>query len=228
MQNLDIKGILILFGIVAMFFLIITNISVRNVILLVLFIIMAVCYRKYWASPRGVLESFTDLVSDLTRASSAETESMRRVHNILPEVSKLESLKAQYIRVLTPYLEKMETQEYAVGMLDKINHYFELMYSNTELILTDEYYPQSSMVYLMDNQRKLMLVIDDFIFITNGSSTLPEPLQQLRQTASKTFSEINLALANYVNNKDENEMNNITGFLPYPDDPEPYNLDNFV
>jgi hypothetical protein len=220
---LDVKGIAIMAGIVLAGYFLITGISARQLIIGALIIFIVLCYRKYWASTGGMLESFTNLISDLTASSSAETEIMRQVHSKLPATAQLESLKAQYIRELTPYLESMESQEYAVGMLDKVNHYFELMYSNIGLILTDEYYPQSTMVYLLDNQRKLIQQIDDFIFISGGSSQLPPTLQKLRTDAEQVFQTVNLALANFVNSKDTNEMNNITGFLPYPDDPEPYN-----
>ena len=149
---------------------------------------------------------------------------MTDIHNKLPVAAKLEQLKIKYVNVLKPFLENMETQEYAVGMLDKVNYYFQLMYSNIGLILTDEYYPQNNMVYLLDNQRKLMGQIDDFIFITNGSSRLPAPLAELKATAESTFREVNQGLVELVNKKDESEMNNITGFIPAVDEPEPYNI----
>ena len=223
-NSIDIKGLLIFAGVIIIAFFLINGISTRHIIIGLALLIGYLYYRKTWASPRAAIESFTGLISDLTAISS--TDAMRAVHSKLPATAKLEALRAQYTRVLTPYLENMETQEYAVGMLDKVSRYFELMYSNIGLILGDEYYPQSSMVYLLDNQRKLLAQMDDFIFITNGSSSLPEPLALLRTNAETTFREVNLALANYVNTKDENEMNNITGFLPYPDDPEPYNSFN--
>jgi hypothetical protein len=148
---------------------------------------------------------------------------MKEIHNKLPATAKLEQLKIKYVNVLKLFLENMETQEYAVGMLDKVNYYFQLMYSNIGLILSNEYYPQNNMVYLLDNQRKLLKNIDDFIFITNGSSQLPDALIDLKSSAMSTFTEVNSALVEFVNKKDENEMNNITGFLPAVDEPEPYN-----
>ena len=224
--TIDTKGLLIFAGVIISAFFVMNGISSRYIIVGLALLIAYLYYRKTWASPRAAIESFTGLISDLTAISSTETDAMRAVHSKLPPAAKLEALRSQYTRVLTPYLENMETQECAVGMLDKVGRYFELMYSNIGLILGDEYYPQSSMVYLLDNQRKLLAQIDDFIFITNGSSSLPESLTLLRTNAETIFREVNLALANYVNTKDENEMNNITGFLPYPDDPEPYNSFN--
>lgn len=222
--NIDKRGIILFTtGILILYFIITYGINTKQIAILVGGFIFYCYYKKAWHSPRAFVESFTGLVNDLISVSSEESAIMTDVHNKLPIAAKLEQLKIKYVSVLRPFIEDMETQEYAVGMLDKVNYYFQLMYSNIGLILTNEYYPQSNMVYLLDNQRKLMGQIDDFIFITNGSSRLPVPLAELKATATATFREVNQALADYVNKKDESEMNNITGFIPAVDDPEPYN-----
>jgi hypothetical protein len=223
--KIDKRGLLIFTGVILIAYFILSygGIGIKQIGLLVGGFIFYCYYKKTWHSPRAFVESFTGMVNDLISVSSEESAIMNDIHNKLPVTAKLEQLKIKYINVLTPFLENMETQEYAVGMLDKVNYYFQLMYSNIGLILTNEYYPQNNMVYLMDNQRKLMGQIDDFIFITNGSSRLPEPLAELKATATATFREVNQAIADFVNKKDENEMNNITGFIPAVDDPEPYN-----
>jgi hypothetical protein len=183
-----------------------------------------ILYRKKWASPRGAIESFSDLVNDLMATGDQTTEVMRQVHERLPEATQIEGLKAAYLRELKPYLENPETRDYGVGLLDKVNYYFDLVYSTLNVILLDDVYPQQNVALMMDFQRKLLRQIDDFIFITGaGSSNLPEGLQKLRRDAETVFREVNLALATKVNAKDENKMNNITGFMPYPDDPLPYN-----
>lgn len=222
--KIDKRGILLFAaGILILYFIIVYGISTKQIVFLVGGFIFYCYYKKTWHSPRAFVESFTGLVNDLISVSSEESAIMTDVHNKLPAAAKLEQLKIKYVTVLRPFIENMETQEYAVGMLEKVNYYFQLMYSNIGLILTNEYYPQSNMVYLLDNQRKLMGQIDDFIFITNGSSRLPVSLAELKAIATATFREVNQALADYVNKKDENEMNNITGFIPAVDDPEPYN-----
>lgn len=223
-SKIDKRGIILFTaGILILYFIMSYGISSKQIILLVGGFIFYCYYKKTWHSPRAFVESFSGLVNDLISVSSEESAIMTDVHNKLPVTAKLEQLKIKYVTVLRPFMENMETQEYAVGMLEKVNYYFQLMYSNIGLILTNEYYPQNNMVYLLDNQRKLMAQIDDFIFITNGSSQLPAPLAELKATATATFREVNQALADYVNKKDENEMNNITGFIPAVDDPEPYN-----
>jgi hypothetical protein len=222
--NIDKRGLLIFTAVILIaYFIVSYGLGIRQIVLLIGGFIFYCYYKKTWHSPRAFVESFTGIVNDLISVSSEESAIMSDIHNKLPVTAKLEQLKIKYIKVLTPFLENMDTQEYAVGMLDKVNYYFQLMYSNIGLILTNEYYPQNNMVYLLDNQRKLMGQIDDFIFITNGSSRLPAPLAELKTTATATFREVNQALADFVNKKDENEMNNITGFLPAVDEPEPYN-----
>lgn len=223
--KLDKRGLLLLAGVilVAYFILSYGDIGIKQIGLLIGGFVFYCYYRKTWHSPRAFVESFTGMVNDLVSISSEESAIMKAIHNKLPVAAKLEQLKIKYVNVLKPFLENMETQEYAVGMLDKVNYYFQLMYSNIGLILTDEYYPQNNMVYLLDNQRKLMGQIDDFIFITNGSSRLPAPLAELKATAAVTFKEVNQGLVELVNKKDESEMNNITGFIPAVDEPEPYN-----
>lgn len=225
--KIDKRGLLLFVGVVILAYFIIsygTIISIKQIILLIAIVIFYCYYKKNnYHSPRAFIESFTGMINDLINISSDESAIMTDVHGKLPVTVKLEQLKVKYVNVLKPFLENMESQEYAVGMLDKVNYYFQLIYSNISLILTDEYYPQNNMVYLLDNQRKLMGQIDDFIFITNGSSQLPEPLTELKATAISTFREVNQALADFVNKKDENEMNNITGFIPAIDEPEPYN-----
>jgi hypothetical protein len=48
-------------------------------------------------------------------------------------------------------------------------------------------------------------------------------LAELKANATATFKEVNQGLVELVNKKDESEMNNITGFIPAVDEPEPYN-----
>lgn len=221
----DKRGLLLLVGVILVaYFILSYGITTKQIVLLIGGFVFYCYYRKTWSSPRAFVESFTGMVNDLVSISSDESAIMTDIHNKLPVAAKLEQLKIKYVNVLKPFLENMETQEYAVGMLDKVNYYFQLMYSNIGLILTDEYYPQNNMVYLLDNQRKLMGQIDDFIFITNGSSRLPAPLAELKATAAATFREVNQGLVELVNKKDESEMNNITGFIPAVDEPEPYNI----
>jgi hypothetical protein len=223
--KLDKNGLLLFSGVILIaYFILSYGITTKQIVLLICGLIFYCYYRKSWHSPRAFVESFTGLINDLVSISSEETAIMTNIHNKLPVTEKLEQLKIKYITVLRPFMENMESQEYAVGMLEKVNYYFQLMYSNIGLILTNEYYPQNNMVYLLDNQRKLMGQIDDFIFITNGSSRLPAPLAELKVTATETFREVNQAIADYVNKKDENGMNNITGFIPAVDEPEPYNI----
>jgi len=222
--KLDKKGLLLFILVIGIVFFIVSNgLNMKHIILLVGGFLFYCYYQKTWNSPRAFVESFSNLVNDLVSASSEESTLMKEIHNKLPATAKLEQLKIKYVNVLKLFLENMETQEYAVGMLDKVNYYFQLMYSNIGLILSNEYYPQNNMVYLLDNQRKLLKNIDDFIFITNGSSQLPDALIDLKSSAMSTFTEVNSALVEFVNKKDENEMNNITGFLPAVDEPEPYN-----
>ena len=222
--KLDKKGLLLFILVIGIVFFIVSNgLNMKHIILLVGGVLFYCYYQKTWNSPRAFVESFSNLVNDLVSASSEESTLMKEIHNKLPATAKLEQLKIKYVNVLKLFLENMETQEYAVGMLDKVNYYFQLMYSNIGLILSNEYYPQNNMVYLLDNQRKLLKNIDDFIFITNGSSQLPDALIDLKSSAMSTFTEVNSALVEFVNKKDENEMNNITGFLPAVDEPEPYN-----
>lgn len=223
--KLDKKGLLLFILVIGIVFFIVSNgLNMKHIILLVGGFLFYCYYQKTWHSPRAFVESFSNLVNDLVSASSEESALMKEIHNKLPAAAKLEQLKIKYVTVLKVFLENMETQEYAVGMLDKVNYYFQLMYSNIGLILSNEYYPQNNMVYLLDNQRKLLKNIDDFIFITNGSSQLPNELIDLKSSAMSTFTEVNSALVEFVNKKDENEMNNITGFLPAVDEPEPYNM----
>lgn len=223
--KLDKKGIIIFIIIVFLTYIIVAKIvKTRQIIILLVIILIYIYYKKNWHSPRAFIESFGNLISDLVTISSKESAIINEIHNKLPITIKLEQLKIKYINTLKPFLENLETQEYAVGMLEKINYYFQLMYSNIGLILSNEYYPQNNMVYLLDNQRKLIAQIDDFIFITNGSSKLPTALVELKIMANDTFKSVNQALAEFVNKKTGNELNNTTGFIPMPNEPEPYNI----
>lgn len=110
--------------------------------------------------------------------------------------------------------------EFSAGLSDKVDYYFLVMYGSIGTLLADDIYPQHIMVNVITAQRRILNILQDFIFVDQGSHLNPE-LQQLKDSLAAAFDKLNEQIVEVVNNKDSTKINNLTGYLDHPSEPVP-------
>ena len=225
------------------FFIVIAGLIVagraRGALVLGGIIILAVITRKYWSG--GAREAFADMSSWLARKEfGPETESEKAAYSELvatiPSVGQIETLRTGLFTQLGGYFTNPSvgnmtpsastgymTPGFTIGMLDRLDHYFRLLYANLHSTVLDPDYPQRNMVYALDTQRQILQTLHNFVFVDGSSSDMPKWLAKYRAELSQVFGEVNNAVGDYVNtrNSQPEVINRHSGFLAHPSDPLP-------
>lgn len=216
------------------FFIVIAGLIVvgraKGALLLGGIVILAVITRKYW--PGGAREAFGDMGAWLSRKEfGPETESEKAAYSelvaVIPSVGMIETIRAELFRKLGGYFTNPAvgnmTPGFIVGMLDRLDHYFRLLYANLHSTVLDPDYPQRNMVYALDTQRQILQTLHNFVFVDGSSSDMPQWLAKARIDLSRVFGEVNNAVGDYVNgrNSQPDVINRHSGFLAHPSDPLP-------
>lgn len=217
-----------------MFFIIISGLIVvgrgKGAIILTGIVILAIIVRKYW--PGGASEAFTDISEWLARKEfGMETENEKAAYfeliGIIPSVGEIESRRIElFIRLgkyfTNPTINNM-TAGFVIGMLDRLDHYFRLLYANMHSVIFDPDYPQRNMVYALDTQRHILQTLHNFVFIDGKSSDMPNWLAKSRHELSLTFNTVNNGIANFVNTRNSRAeiINRHSGFIAHPGEPLP-------
>jgi hypothetical protein len=193
-------------------------------------VLIAVIVRKYW--PGGAREAFSDMGAWLSRREfGPETESEKAAYGelvtVIPNVVEIESLRVELFTKLGGYFTNPSagniTPGFTIGMLDRLDHYFRLLYANLHSTVLDPDYPQRNMVYALDTQRQILQTLHNFVFVDGSSSDIPQWLAKSRADLSRVFGEVNNSVAEFVNtrNSQPSDINRHTGFLAHPSEPLP-------
>jgi hypothetical protein len=193
-------------------------------------IFIAIITRKYW--PGGAREAFADMSSWLARKEfGPETESEKAAYSeligVIPSVGQIDALRTELFTRLGQYFTNPSvgnmTPGFVIGMLDRLDHYFRLLYANLHSTVLDPDYPQRNMVYALDTQRQILQTLHNFVFVDGSSSDMPKWLAKSRADLSLVFGQVNNAVADYVNarNSQPDVINRHSGFLAHPSDPLP-------
>jgi len=193
-------------------------------------IILAVITRKYW--PCGAREAFADMSAWLSRKEfGPETESEKAAYSqlvaVIPSVGGIETIRVDLFTRLGGYFNNPAdgnmSPGFVIGMLDRLDHYFRLLYANLHNTVLDPDYPQRNMVYALDTQRHILQTLHNFVFVDGTSSDMPQWLAKARADLSRFFGEVNNAVADYVNTRNSmpEVINRHSGFLAHPTDPLP-------
>lgn len=216
------------------FFIVIAGLIVagraKGALLIAGIVFIAVITRKYW--PGGAREAFADMSSWLSRKEfGPETESEKAAYSelagVIPSVGQIETLRAELFTHLGNYFTNPAvgnmTPGFVIGILDRLDHYFRLLYANLHSTVLDPDYPQRNMVYALDTQRQILQTLQNFVFVDGSSSDMPSWLAKSRADLSRIFGEVNNAVADYVNtrNSQPDVINRHSGFLAHPSDPLP-------
>ena len=94
------------------------------------------------------------------------------------------------------------------------------MYNGIGTLLADDIYPQHIMINVITAQRRILNILQDFVFVDYGSHLNPE-LQRLRDELAERFDMLNSQIVEVVNNRDSTRINNLTGYLDHPSEPVP-------
>lgn len=216
------------------FFIVIAGLVVsgraKGALVLGVIVFTAVITRKYW--PGGAREAFSDMGAWLSRREfGPETESEKAAYgelaSVIPKVGEIESLRVELFTKLGGYFTNPSvgnmTPGFTIGMLDRLDHYFRLLYANLHSTVLDPDYPQRNMVYALDTQRQIMQTLHNFVFVDGSSSDMPQWLAKSRHDLSRVFGEVNHSVAEFVNtrNSQPNGINRHSGFLAHPSEPLP-------
>ena len=216
------------------FFIVIAGLVVigraRGALILGIIVLLAVITRKYW--PGGAREAFADMSSWLARKEfGPETESEKAAYSelvrVVPSVGKIETLRSELFTQLGQYFTNPAVGNmgpgFVIGMLDRLDHYFRLLYANLHSTVLDPDYPQRNMVYALDTQRQILQTLHNFVFVDGTSSDIPQWLAKSRYDLTQVFAEVNNAVADYVNGRNSQPelINRHSGFLAHPSDPLP-------
>jgi hypothetical protein len=218
----------------AIFFIVIAGLVVagraKGALILGGIIIIAVLARKYW--PGGAREAFADMSAWLARKEfGPETESEKAAYSELvsaiPSVGMIETVRAELFTRLGGYFTNPAvgnmTPGFVVGILDRLDHYFRLLYANLHSTVLDPDYPQRNMVYALDTQRQILQTLHNFVFVDGSSSDIPQWLAKSRVDLSRIFGEVNNAVADYVNGRNSQleVIDRHSGFLAHHSEPLP-------
>jgi hypothetical protein len=160
-----------------------------------------------------------------------ETENEKAAYSelvgVIPSVGMIETIRTELFTQLGQYFTNPAvgnmTPGFVVGMLDRLDHYFRLLYANLHSTVLDPDYPQRNMVYALDTQRQILQTLHNFVFVDGSSSDIPQWLAKSRYDLKQVFGEVNNAVADYVNarNSQPEMINRHSGFLAHPSDPLP-------
>ena len=193
-------------------------------------VLIAVIVRKYW--PGGAREAFSDMGAWLSRRefgpeTASEKAAYDELASVIPKVGEIESLRVELFTKLGGYFTNpsagIMTPGFTIGMLDRLDHYFRLLYANLHSTVLDLDYPQRNMVYALDTQRQILQTLHNFVFVDGSSSDMPQWLAKSRRELSRVFGEVNNSVADYVNtrNSQPDVINRHSGFLAHPSEPLP-------
>lgn len=228
---------------ITIFFLVITLLVLIGkgwgALFLSMIIIGYILMRKYWpGGPREAMEDFGAWLGRKEFGPQTETEkqNLSELISSAPTIGNIESIRKKLFTELEKYIgHDKDTQElnqqkygimsagFVVGYLDKLDHYFRLVYANLGSVINSPEYPQHNMVFALDNQRQILQTIHDFVFVDGTHSDLPRNLSLIRRDLAKAFEATNDQIALIVNNRNgrENNITTTSGFLGLSGEPLP-------
>jgi hypothetical protein len=186
--------------------------------------VLAVLY-LLWSgkSIEGMFDGAGFIRANPARQSSAEILGEIKGRGI-SEIGEVDRLHAQITEFVTRYVTSAPTgafqHEFTGGLQDKLDYYILAMYNGIGTLLADDIYPQHIMVNIITAQRRILNILQDFVFVDHGSHLNPE-LQRLRDELAAKFDALNSQIVEAVNNKDSSKINNLTGYLDHPSEPVP-------
>lgn len=185
--------------------------------------VLAVLY-LLWSgkSIEGMLDSAGFTRANLARQSTAEILGELKGSGIT-EIGDVDQIRAQITEFVKRYYVTGSgafQHEFTGSLHDKLEYYFLTMYNGIGTLLADDIYPQHIMINVITAQRRILNILQDFVFVDNGSHLNPE-LQRLRDTLAAGFDKLNIQIVEVVNTKDSTKINNLTGYLDHPSEPVP-------
>lgn len=204
----------------------------KGALLLSGIVVLALLARKYW--PGGALEAFEDISKWLGRTEfGPETEEEKQAYTQLtsavPSVGEIEILRKDLFSRLGDYTATPQfvtstmSPGYTVALMDRLDHYFRLLYTNLHSVVYSDEYSQHNMVFAMETQHNILHTIHNFIFVDGTSSDMPPWLAKSRYELSAVFDKVNVAVAEYANSKNTqpNIINTRTGIINNVGEPLP-------
>lgn len=186
--------------------------------------VLAVLY-LLWSgkSIEGMFDGAGFIRANPARQSRAEILSEIKGRGI-SEIGEVDRIHAQITEFVQRYVTGARSgafqHEFSGGLQDKLDYYFLAMYNGIGTLLADDIYPQHIMVNVITAQRRILNILQDFVFVDSGSHLNPE-LQRLRDALAAKFDALNSQIVEVVNNKDSSRINNLTGYLDHPSEPVP-------
>jgi len=186
--------------------------------------VLAVLY-LLWSGKtvEGMFDGTGFIRTNPARQSSAEILSDIKSRGI-SEIGEVDRIHAQITEFVNRYVTGTRSgafqHEFSGGLQDKLDYYFLVMYNGIGTLLADDIYPQHIMINVITAQRRIMNILQDFVFVDNGSHLNPE-LQRLRDALAARFDALNSQIVEVVNTKDSTQINNLTGYLDHPSEPVP-------
>ncbi len=186
--------------------------------------VLAVLY-LLWSgkSIEGMFDGAGFIRANPARQSSAEILGEIKGRGI-SEIGEVDRIHAQITEFVSRYVTGTRSgafqHEFSGGLQDKLDYYFLVMYNSIGTLLADDIYPQHIMVNVITAQRRILNILQDFVFVDSGSHLNPD-LQRLRDELSTRFDALNGQIVEAVNNKDSSQINNLTGYLDHPSEPVP-------
>jgi hypothetical protein len=186
--------------------------------------VLAVLY-LLWSGKtiEGMFDGAGFIRANPARQSSAEILGEIKSRGI-SEIGEVDRIHAQITEFVRRYVTGARSgafqHEFSGGLQDKLDYYFLVMYNGIGTLLADDIYPQHIMVNVITAQRRILNILQDFVFVDYGSHLNPE-LQRLRDELAAMFDALNSQIVEVVNNKDSSRINNLTGYLDHPSEPVP-------
>lgn len=186
--------------------------------------VLAVLY-LLWSGKtiEGMFDGAGFIRANPARQSSAEILGEIKGHGI-SEIGEVDRIHAQITEFVSRYVTGARSgafqHEFSGGLQDKLDYYFLVMYNGIGTLLADDIYPQHIMINVITAQRRILNILQDFVFVDYGSHLNPE-LQRLRDKLAERFDMLNSQIVEVVNNKDSSRINNLTGYLDHPNEPVP-------
>lgn len=186
--------------------------------------VLAVLYLLWTGkSIEGMFDGAGFIRANPARQSSAEILSDLKGRGIT-EIGEIDRLHVQITEFVKKYISESPSgafqHEFTEGLHDKLDYYFLVMYNGIGTLLADDIYPQHIMVNVITAQRRILNILQDFVFVDSGSHLNPE-LQKLRDGLATKFDILNRQIVETVNSKDSSRINNLTGYLDHPSEPVP-------
>jgi hypothetical protein len=193
--------------------------------------VLAVIYLLLSGSP--VVEGMLDgtgfvLPNTKTQAhlNATRCKLLSEIRTAIPEIGTVEKIHNRLTRFADQYTLEINSKpiefqhEFVSGLIAKLEFYFTSMYSAIYTLVTEEIYPQHIMINIITFQQRILNQIQEFIFVGVGSHLAPE-LDAINSELKAAYYKLNAQIAEKVNSKRSDVVNNLSGYVDYPNEPLP-------